>query len=193
MFKGLLLSYVLGVLTVGSVSWAESDFFPTPTSPETYCLYKNCTQFQKNLLADYLASPPLAAEEMELPEAFSGYCTHQHPSYHAEDLHHGLTLMQRQNSEVLFQGTFSFYASKNPWEGQSFEELKEKYRKRDRKFHRISLAEDQPNLVFSYEEVQINYWLRWNPREEKLLLISEMLTKGGSIAYQTYCRLQPHR
>lgn len=182
------------VLSLGLGVMGFSAFAAGPLPPPDLCAGTGCTPAMQSIF-DAFRRTPMAPDARVFPAVFSGECYYLGFDTDPNVTQYGVTLLDlKEPGKPWFMSLFSFFDPSDP-----FKEL-------DVVKARALLAREGGsgaplafNRTFAYAEfpgdspaTRIRYWIRQDPRSERVLLVSLWAFANPPGAQEIFCDLAPN-
>lgn len=182
-------SIFISVLFWGFAS-ARAEFLPNEVN---LCSLGGCTPNMQSIQDEFTANQEFIPFMQAEAAFYSGVCYHVMRAIDPEHAHHGgfAFWVRPEEGATAFNGAFSFFASRNPYQGMSVEQGIAHIQTRSSNPKVVREEPTQGRVVIESESAVINYWMRTNGDGSEMTLLSLWDYIGGP-KYRSFCRLSRH-
>lgn len=191
---GLVLSLVLGLVLAGGAAYASGPAAGPVPPPSDLCLGTGCT-LRMQAIFNQFEHTPAAPDARVFPAVFSGECFYLGFDTDPGVTQYGVTLLDRKGSDKpWFMALFGFFQPENPFKNLSVAAARDLLAREGSSGASLSFGKDYAYAEFPGDSpaTRIRYWMRQDPRSERLLLLSRWVFADPAGMQEIFCELAPN-
>jgi hypothetical protein len=178
---------ILSTIAALALNASADGLMPPSADLGNFCSNIACTKDMQDV-ANEFATYKTFPQAPNL--AYSGSCWDTGSGLDPAQEQHGLYLFTTDSAGITKgTGSHSYMNKSNPWEGQTYQDIKAGLEKGGARFTGIVTKADQATLQYKYDTGVINHYFRTSDDQKTLIWLSEWVFEN-SAPKRIFCRLQ---